>query len=353
MICESVYNFYGKARTNVIAYTLSRDSIEEFRKVLVDLDDELALFERYSEANGLPVCDYKFFFDDKIKHPALKERFWQAVRRLLMINEYKRTKKFRLSEMIGKLRSKMDEERKKIEAKKLKEGFFCDEVNDILTKYILEKLRINAGMVELFNHATELDHKSNDITKLFNERDKKIRNLTANLYLLVEDIKKSHYLKGETKQKFLARSETLFNLRDAESTPQEYELESLKSNLDNFKINETKRNSERTITSSPSISPEEMIKLKNRLVSMIKTEQDDKPFKKILKKKLAKYEQRLKSRNLRTMQTTKGGPIDEETGIEPKEESKNGLLMPGTTLNFGRKSTLIKRRKTITKKTLL
>lgn len=54
-ICESSYTFYARARSNISAYTLSRDSIEEFRKVLVDLDDELALFERYSEANGLPV----------------------------------------------------------------------------------------------------------------------------------------------------------------------------------------------------------------------------------------------------------------------------------------------------------
>jgi len=158
MICESVYNFYGRARSNVQACTLSRESIEEFRKVLVDLDDELAFFERYSEANGIPVCDYKFFFSEDAKRmPSIRERFWQAVRRLLIINEYKRTKKFRLSEMIGKLRSKMEEERKKIEIKKQKEGFFCDEVNDILTKYIIEKLRINSGMVELFSHATELD----------------------------------------------------------------------------------------------------------------------------------------------------------------------------------------------------
>lgn len=54
-VCESSYTFYGRARSNINAYTLSRDSIEEFRKVLVDLDDELALFESYSEANGLPV----------------------------------------------------------------------------------------------------------------------------------------------------------------------------------------------------------------------------------------------------------------------------------------------------------
>lgn len=277
MIWESVYNFYGRARTNVQAYTLSRESIEEFRKVLVDLDDEVAFFERYSEANGIPVWDYKFFFEEIDRLPSIRERFWQAVRRLLIINEYKRTKKFRLSEMIGKLRSKMEEERKKIEIKKQKEGFFCDEVNDILTKYIIEKLRINSGMVELFSHATELDKKSNEITKLYDERDKLIRSLTTNLYLLVEDIKKSEYLSGEVKKEFLARSETLFNLKDSDaSVLGSREVESLKSNLDTFKINEMRRISEgRKSIQSATISPEEMTKLKNRLVTMIKSEQED------------------------------------------------------------------------------
>jgi len=236
--------------------------------------------------------------------PPIRERFWQAVRRLLIINEYKRTKKFRLSEMIGKLRSKMDEERKKIEMKKQKEGFFCDEVNDILTKYIIEKLRVNSNMVELFKNASELDKKSNEITKLFDEREKLIRNLTTNLYLFVEDIKKSELLSGENKKNFLKRSETLFNLKDSEldQKGEEKEIGSLKNNLNTFKNNELRRASEgRKSVQNASISPEEMMKLKNRLVTMIKSEQEEnllscnnpiqthlheKPFKKVLKKKL-------------------------------------------------------------------
>lgn len=325
--------------------------------MLIDLDDEIALFERYSEANGIPVCDYKFFFDENMQHPPLRERFWQAVRRLLIINEYKRTKKFRLSEMIGKLRSKMEEERKKIEAKKQKEGFFSDEVNDILTKYILEKLRINAGMVELFNHATELDARSNKITALFNERDKIIRNLTTNLYLLVEDFKKNSKMSSQH-SKMLARSITLFNSKDPE-TPSpngDGELESLKSNLDTFKINEGKRASESRGSFSAAISPEEMTKIKNRLVTMIKTEQEEKPFKKVLKKKLARYEERLKNRHLKTMKTTRWDStspgVDPLSPLAGREESKN-MLLPGTGARIPRKNTLLKKRKTITKKTLL
>lgn len=267
----------------------------------------------------MPVCDYKFFFDEEVPPPNLKERFWQAVRRLLIINEYKRTKKFRLSEMIGKLRSKMEEERNKIEVKKQKEGFFSDEVNDMLSKYILQKLRINSGMVELFEHATQLDGKSNKITKLFTDRDKLIRNLTTNLYLLVEDIKNSQYLPDDTKKHILQQTNNLFRIGDNDSSKNigDNELESLKSNLDTFKVNELRRASEvRKTQMSPSISPEEMVKLKNRLVTMIKTEQDEKPFKKILKKKLAKYEQRLRNRNLRSMKTTRMNDDEDDSKLK-------------------------------------
>lgn len=267
--------------------------------------------------------------------------------------------KFRLSEMIGKLRSKMEEERKKIEAKKQKEGFFSDEVNDILTKYILPKLRINSGMAELFEHATQLDEKSNKITNLFNERDKLIRNLTTNLYLLVGDIKNSQYLPEDAKQKILERTESLFNMQDSETLSNlDNDFESLQRNLNTFKINENKRASEsRKSQTSPTISAEEMTKLKNRLVTMIKTEQEEKPFKKILKKKLAKYEQRLKNRNIISMKTQrmKDNSSDRD-GMSPLEVPKreNEGLTPGINkLRFGRGSTMLRKRKTMTKKHIL
>ena len=210
-------------------------------------------------------------------------------------------------------------------------------------------------MVELFNHATKLDKKSNEITKLYNERDKIIRNLTTNLYLLVEDIKKSEYLSGEAKKNFLARSETLFNIKDSDTgSIGGGEIESLKSNLDLFKSNEIRRASEsRKSIQNTAISPEEMTKLKNRLVTMIKSEQEEKPFKKILKKKLAKYEQRLKNRKLLSMKTQKGGDYEENNPMMDPEEETKDLAAGLPKFRFGRKGTMLRKRKTMSKKSLL
>lgn len=347
MICESLYNFYGRAKTNVSAYTLSRDSIEEFRKVLIDLDDELALFERYSEANGLPVCDYKFFFDDKIKPPSVKERFWQSIRRLLIINEYKRTKKFRLSDMIGKLKTKMEEERRKIEIKKEKEGLFCEEVGDILSKHILQKLQLNSGLVDLFNHAAELDDKSNKVMALLNERDRLIRNLTATLYLLIEDLRSTGYVANDLKKTMMERTQTLVKFRDKEPQPEEIsEYDRLQSNLTNVKHSDSNKNEFRATTMNTQVTPEEMMELKDKLISMIKVETDDKPFKKILKKKLAKYEHRLRMRSMKTM---KSGKHDGDTERSPSNSSDSGNeLKPklgSKKTNFVKKSTMLKKRK--------
>mmetsp|Transcript_6435 Transcript_6435/g.5530 ORF Transcript_6435/g.5530 Transcript_6435/m.5530 type:complete len:214 (+) Transcript_6435:163-804(+) len=213
-------------------------------------------------------------------------------------------------------------------------------------------------MVDLFNHATELDKKSNDITKLFNERDKLIRNLTTNLYLLVEDIKKSEYLSGEAKKNFLIRSESLFNIKDSDTTSVagQGEIESLKSNLDIFKSNEIRRASEtRKSLTNTTISPEEMTKLKNRLVTMIKSEQEEKPFKKILKKKLAKYEQRLKNRTLISMNTQGEKHFNGrgESPIVGLEEEKKEQTIGIQKFKFGKKRTMLKKRNTMTKKSLL
>jgi hypothetical protein len=273
--------------------------------------------------------------------------------------------------MIGKLRGKMEEERQKIESKKEKEGFFQDEVNDIFTKYILQKLRINSGMDELFGHATELDSRSNKIAKLLSERERLLRNLTTNLYILVENIKKDEFLTKEAKQKILEQSASLFSINenDAKSLNPDNvylqifgnndddldRIESLQTNLNSINVqNQRRRSSQSRRSNSPNISPEEMTKLKNRLVSMIKTEQDEKPFKKILQKKIAKYEVRLKNRTLKSMKTHRFGQSEESKEPRSSLHPMTNTLSPAISkLRYERGKTMLKKRKSMKMKSLI
>lgn len=203
--------------------------------------------------------------------------------------------------MIGKLRSKMEEERKKIETKKEKEGMFCDEVSEILAKHIMQKLQSSTNLVDLLNHATELDELSNRVVNLFNQRDKLIRQLTTNIHLLAQDLKTN--ASQDTKRKLMNKIDTLLSA-DYDQLDLKGAGGDLKNNLVNYQSKNTLVGNQRKSIAT-TISPEEISRMKVRLVSMIKTEQEEKPFKKVLKKKLAKYEQRLKTRNLKAMKTEK------------------------------------------------
>ena len=65
VLCDGLYNLFGRARTNLVALILNKESLMEYRKVLLDLDDELTFYEQYTKDNGSPICDFSFFFDEK------------------------------------------------------------------------------------------------------------------------------------------------------------------------------------------------------------------------------------------------------------------------------------------------
>ena len=44
LLCEGQYNLFGRARSNLVVYLLKHDTLSEYRRVLVDLDNELAHF---------------------------------------------------------------------------------------------------------------------------------------------------------------------------------------------------------------------------------------------------------------------------------------------------------------------
>ena len=259
--------------------------------------------------------------------------------------------------MIGKLKSKMEEERKKIETKKEKEGMFCDEVSDILSKHILQRLQSKTDLVDLFNHATKLDNLSNKIVDLFDQRDKLIRQLTTSIHLLAKDLK-SH-ASAETRGKILNKIDTLISL-DYENLDLKSVGGNLHNNLTNYKPTNalTSGSIKQRRSTITSISPEEISKLKGRLVSMIKTEQEEKPFKKILKKKLARYEQRLKTRNMKATKTqnydsNSGRDSNENDKVNEEEEAKrlndefekDNELQPAK-LMPKRRMTMLKKQKT-------
>ena len=213
----------------------------------------------------------------------------------------------------------MEEERKKIEDKKEKESMFCDEVSDILSKHILQRLQSKTDLVDLFNHATKLDNLSNKIVDLFDQRDKLIRQLTTSIHLLAKDLK-SH-ASAETQSKILNKIDTLISL--------DYENLDIKNAGGNLHDHLASYKPKNTLISGPtgqrrstitSISPEEISTIKGRLVSMIKTEQDEHPFKKTLKKKIARYEQRLRTRNMKAAKTVN---YDSKSGMDSNASVNN------------------------------
>ena len=74
MLADTPYVFYGVARTHLKVKFLFKLTVYELRKILVDLDDELAVFERYIESKGPPMCDFKFMFS-KNYIPQAREKF--------------------------------------------------------------------------------------------------------------------------------------------------------------------------------------------------------------------------------------------------------------------------------------
>ena len=109
LLSDSSYTFYGRARTHLkvkffFKFTLqgkllAKIQFTEMRKVLVDVDNELRIYETYIQSKGNPICDFKFIFTGR-NQPSVKEKFLQAVRRLIVLNRQKEKKKLKLAGVV-------------------------------------------------------------------------------------------------------------------------------------------------------------------------------------------------------------------------------------------------------------
>lgn len=95
-------------------------------------------------------------------------------------------------------------EKQKLEDKKKKEGFLCQEVIDLLSKHVLMGSSRSANFeVNLFDNTTYIDKLSTDIMDEFENREKGLRRVSTNLMAFVNEINASDFLSDDKKKDLL------------------------------------------------------------------------------------------------------------------------------------------------------
>jgi len=89
-----------------------------------ELDERLHSVEEWlSEHNDNIICDYIFYYPLLSFRPKPIERFKQCVRRAFILNEYKRRKSTRLTNLINELKKKNEEEEKIVKQRRHEDEF--------------------------------------------------------------------------------------------------------------------------------------------------------------------------------------------------------------------------------------
>ena len=102
--------FFAQAKTDVIIKFLDKDELSRLRLSSISIDDQLTNLENFfSRREDNIICDYNLYYDDDMKVD-LHYKMKLAVRRALILNDYKHKKKFRLAKIIEILKKKNYEE---------------------------------------------------------------------------------------------------------------------------------------------------------------------------------------------------------------------------------------------------
>jgi len=91
------------AKTNLSLMILLPSSLEQIREAYFDLDDALYNEESRILEYGSPICDY--YAHHLIKGSA-GDRFRNGIRRLTLINEFKRRKAAKIFKVINSIKNK-------------------------------------------------------------------------------------------------------------------------------------------------------------------------------------------------------------------------------------------------------